>query len=65
MKVVEPFSRLESQTLVLARLHATSDLLRRAVRIQQLAKRLPGQEPLRAAHIIAELGIPLIYEHVN
>ncbi|XP_073988734.1 conserved oligomeric Golgi complex subunit 5 four way stop isoform X2 [Rhodnius prolixus] len=56
LKVVEPFTRLESQTLVLTRLHATTDLLRRVARIQQLVKRLPGLEPLRAAHIISELG---------
>lgn len=56
MKVVEPFNRIETQTLVLSRLHATSDLLRRAARIQQLVKRLPGMEPLRAAHVISELG---------
>uniref|UniRef100_A0A224X7W7 Conserved oligomeric Golgi complex subunit 5 n=1 Tax=Panstrongylus lignarius TaxID=156445 RepID=A0A224X7W7_9HEMI len=56
LKVVEPFTRLESQTQVLTRLHATTDLLRRVARIQQLVKRLPGLEPLRAAHIISELG---------
>lgn len=56
MKVVEPFNRIESQTTVLSRLHATSDLLRRAARIQQLVKRLPGLDPLRTAHIISELG---------
>ncbi|KAK9509874.1 hypothetical protein O3M35_004771 [Rhynocoris fuscipes] len=56
IKVVEPFTRLESQTQVLARLHTTTDLLRRVARIQQLVKKLPGLEPLRAAHIISELG---------
>ena len=57
MKVVEPFNRIESQTLVLSRLHATSDLLRRSARIQQLVKRLHGLDPLRAAHIISELSM--------
>ncbi|KAF6215258.1 hypothetical protein GE061_010010 [Apolygus lucorum] len=56
MKVVDPFNRLETQTKVLARLHSTTDLLRRTARIQQLAKRLPGAEPLKAAHILSELG---------
>lgn len=61
MKVVEPFNRIESQTTVLSRLHATSDLLRRAARIQQLVKRLPGLDPLRTAHIISELGMKTLY----
>ncbi|RZF41018.1 hypothetical protein LSTR_LSTR002650 [Laodelphax striatellus] len=54
-KVIEPFNKLETQTVMLARLHATSDLLRRTARIQQLAKRLPTLEPVRASATISEL----------
>uniref|UniRef100_A0A1B6CBT0 Conserved oligomeric Golgi complex subunit 5 n=1 Tax=Clastoptera arizonana TaxID=38151 RepID=A0A1B6CBT0_9HEMI len=35
-KIVDPFSKLQTQTIMLSRLHATSDLLRRTARIQQL-----------------------------
>lgn len=56
VKVVEPFTKLETQTIMLSRLHATSDLLRRTARIQQLTKRLPNTDPLRAATLINELG---------
>ncbi|BES89234.1 C5HC2 zinc finger [Nesidiocoris tenuis] len=55
MKIVDPFNRLETQTKVLSRLHTTTDLLRRTARIQQLAKRLPGADPLKAAQILSEL----------
>lgn len=42
-KIVEPFNRIETQTLVLARLHETSDLLRRVTRMQHLSRRLQSQ----------------------
>ncbi|XP_054282673.1 conserved oligomeric Golgi complex subunit 5 [Macrosteles quadrilineatus] len=54
-KVVEPFNKLETQTVMLARLHATSDLLRRTARIHQLTKRLSNSDVVRAAAIINEL----------
>ncbi|KAG8336186.1 Conserved oligomeric Golgi complex subunit [Homalodisca vitripennis] len=54
-KVVEPFNKLETQTVMLSRLHATSDLLRRTSRIQQLTKRLANSDAVRAATIINEL----------
>ncbi|XP_075214517.1 conserved oligomeric Golgi complex subunit 5 four way stop isoform X2 [Lycorma delicatula] len=54
-KVVEPFNKLETQTMMLARLHATSDLLRRTSRIQQLTKRLPNTEAMKASVLISEL----------
>ncbi|XP_063217886.1 conserved oligomeric Golgi complex subunit 5 [Bacillus rossius redtenbacheri] len=41
-RVVEPFGRIEQQTLVLSRLHATSELLRRVAGTQRLARRLRG-----------------------
>lgn len=39
-KIVEPFDKIAMQTLMLSRLHATSDLLRRVARIQHVCKRL-------------------------
>ena len=42
-KIVDPFNRIETQTIVLARLHETSDLLRRVARMQHLSKRLYSQ----------------------
>ncbi|XP_072761545.1 conserved oligomeric Golgi complex subunit 5 [Anoplolepis gracilipes] len=42
-KIVDPFNRIEMQTIVLARLHETSDLLRRVARMQHLSKRLNSQ----------------------
>ncbi|XP_011308530.1 conserved oligomeric Golgi complex subunit 5 isoform X2 [Fopius arisanus] len=35
-KIVEPFNRIEAQTLILTRLHETTDLLRRVGRVQHL-----------------------------
>ncbi|XP_024082120.1 conserved oligomeric Golgi complex subunit 5 isoform X2 [Cimex lectularius] len=55
MKIIEPHQRLEMQSVVLSRLHETTDLLRRASRVQHLAKKLPDLDPARAAHIISEL----------
>ncbi|XP_024872305.1 conserved oligomeric Golgi complex subunit 5 isoform X2 [Temnothorax curvispinosus] len=42
-KIIDPFNRIEMQTIVLARLHETSDLLRRVSRMQHLSKRLNSQ----------------------
>ncbi|XP_014477103.1 PREDICTED: conserved oligomeric Golgi complex subunit 5 [Dinoponera quadriceps] len=42
-KIIDPFNRVEMQTIVLARLHETSDLLRRVARMQHLSKRLNSQ----------------------
>ncbi|KOX69822.1 Conserved oligomeric Golgi complex subunit 5 [Melipona quadrifasciata] len=42
-KIIDPFNRIETQTIVLARLHETSDLLRRVARMQHLSKRLCSQ----------------------
>ncbi|XP_066994228.1 conserved oligomeric Golgi complex subunit 5 [Anabrus simplex] len=39
-KIIEPFNKVEMQTMMLSNLHATSDLLRRVTRIQHLSKRL-------------------------
>lgn len=63
-KIIDPFNRLESQTLVLARLHETSDLLRRVSRLQYLSNRLrsqmggdlQGPDFIRAASSIHEFG---------
>uniref|UniRef100_A0A8D8PPN2 Conserved oligomeric Golgi complex subunit 5 n=1 Tax=Cacopsylla melanoneura TaxID=428564 RepID=A0A8D8PPN2_9HEMI len=55
-KVVEPFSRIELQTLMLGRLHTTSDVLRRVARLQQLAARLSDLDSIQAATVLAELG---------
>lgn len=35
-KIVEPFNRIEAQTIILQRLHETSDLVRRVGRVQHL-----------------------------
>jgi len=53
------------QTIVLARLHETSDLLRRVARMQHLSKRLnsqmnsinQGPDIVKAANSLHELGI--------
>jgi len=53
------------QTIVLARLHETSDLLRRVSRMQHLSKRLnaqmssitQGPDIVKAANSLHELGI--------
>nr|XP_012235573.1 PREDICTED: conserved oligomeric Golgi complex subunit 5 [Linepithema humile] len=42
-KIIDPFNRIEMQTIVLSRLHETSDLLRRVARMQHLSKRLNSQ----------------------
>ncbi|KAI5742805.1 hypothetical protein M8J77_011489 [Diaphorina citri] len=55
-KVVEPFSRIELQTLILGRLHTTSDVLRRVARLQQLAARLSDLDSIQAASVLAELN---------
>jgi conserved oligomeric Golgi complex subunit 5 len=65
-KIVEPYNKIHSQTRMLNNLHATSDLLRRGVRISQLIKRLQThmkggpQELTKAARVLCELGIILI-----
>ncbi|PSN54614.1 Conserved oligomeric Golgi complex subunit 5 [Blattella germanica] len=42
-KIIEPFNKIEMQTIMLSRLHATSDLLRRVARIQHLSRRIGAQ----------------------
>ncbi|KAJ9578646.1 hypothetical protein L9F63_005136 [Diploptera punctata] len=42
-KIIEPFNKIELQTVMLSRLHATSDLLRRVARIQHLSRRIGAQ----------------------
>lgn len=67
-KIVDPFNRIEMQTIVLARLHETSDLLRRVARMQHLSKRLnsqmnsitQGPDIVKAANSLHELGTFLI-----
>lgn len=57
------------QTIVLARLHETSDLLRRVARMQHLSKRLnsqmnsitQGPDIVKAANSLHELGTLLLY----
>ncbi|XP_033212556.1 conserved oligomeric Golgi complex subunit 5 [Belonocnema kinseyi] len=64
-KVVEPFNRIETQTLMLARLHETSDLLRKIARMQHLSKRLNSQmsssnngpDVVKAANCLHELEL--------
>lgn len=66
-KIIDPFNRIETQTVVLARLHETSDLLRRVARMQHLSKRLcsqmtnnmQGPDIIKAANSLHELGINL------
>lgn len=54
---MEPFHRMESHTLVLSRLHETSDLLRRIARLQQLSKKLQTcQDQVKAAALLNEIG---------
>lgn len=67
-KIVDPFNRIETQTVVLARLHETSDLLRRVARMQHLSKRLysqmtnnvQGPDIIKAANSLHELGILIL-----
>ncbi|KAK1128309.1 hypothetical protein K0M31_002778 [Melipona bicolor] len=62
-KIIDPFNRIETQTIVLARLHETSDLLRRVARMQHLSKRLcsqmtnnmQGPDIIKAANSLHEL----------
>lgn len=55
-RIMEPFHRMESHTLVLSRLHETSDLLRRIARLQQLSKRLQScQDQVKAAGLLNEI----------
>ncbi|XP_037078671.1 conserved oligomeric Golgi complex subunit 5-like, partial [Pollicipes pollicipes] len=42
-RVEEPFLKIESQSLMLSRLHAACDMLRRLIRLQYLSKRLQAQ----------------------
>ncbi|CAH0393234.1 unnamed protein product [Bemisia tabaci] len=55
LKIVEPFNKIKTQTVMLSRLHDTSDLLRRIAQIQQLTKKLPGQELVKSASFINEI----------
>lgn len=55
-RIMEPFHRMESHTLVLSRLHETSDLLRRIARLQQLSKKLQScQDHVKAASLLNEI----------
>ncbi|KAG7197156.1 hypothetical protein KM043_007239 [Ampulex compressa] len=62
-KIIDPFNRIETQTIVLGRLHETSDLLRRVARMQHLSKRLysqmtstvQGPDIIKAANSLHEL----------
>ncbi|XP_011631071.1 conserved oligomeric Golgi complex subunit 5 isoform X2 [Pogonomyrmex barbatus] len=62
-KIIDPFNRIEMQTIVLSRLHETSDLLRRVARMQHLSKRLnsqmtsitQGPDIIKAANSLHEL----------
>ncbi|KAK3920424.1 Conserved oligomeric Golgi complex subunit 5 [Frankliniella fusca] len=55
-RIMEPFLRMESHTLVLSRLHETSDLLRRIARLQQLSKKLQNcQDHVKAAALLNEI----------
>ncbi|KAE8750096.1 hypothetical protein FOCC_FOCC003220 [Frankliniella occidentalis] len=55
-RIMEPFSRMESHTLVLSRLHETSDLLRRIARLQQLSKKLQNcPDHVKAAALLNEI----------
>ncbi|KAL0128369.1 hypothetical protein PUN28_003572 [Cardiocondyla obscurior] len=62
-KIIDPFNRIEMQTIVLSRLHETSDLLRRVSRMQHLSKRLnsqmssitQGPDIIKAANSLHEL----------
>lgn len=62
-KIVEPFNKIELQTVMLSRLHATSDLLRRVARIQHLSCRLGAQmqgsnpDIIKAAQSLSELSM--------
>lgn len=63
-KIIEPFNRIETQAIVLSRLHETSDLLRRVARMQHLSKRLSSQmtnviqgpDIIKVANNLHELG---------
>lgn len=63
-KIIEPFNRIETQAIVLSRLHETSDLLRRVARMQHLSKRLgsqmtnviQGPDIIKVANNLHELG---------
>lgn len=55
-RIMEPFHRMESHTMVLSRLHETSDLLRRIARLQQLSKKLQNcQDHVKAAALLNEI----------
>jgi hypothetical protein len=62
-KIVDPFNKIELQTVMLSRLHATSDLLRRVARIQHLSRRLGAQmqgsnpDITKAAQSLSELSM--------
>lgn len=65
-RVMEPFHRMESHTLVLSRLHETSDMLRRIARLQQLSKKLQGcQDQVKAAALLNEIGRFPVAHHLS
>ncbi|CAK9805208.1 Conserved oligomeric Golgi complex subunit 5 [Anthophora plagiata] len=72
-KIIDPFNRIETQTIVLARLHETSDLLRRVARMQHLSKRLysqmtnnvQGPDIIKAANSLHELEQLMIDTDLN
>ena len=61
-RVVEPYKSLEKNTLVLGRLQATCELLRRVIRYLTLSKKLQDQlsngprDITKAANSLSELG---------
>lgn len=59
---MEPFHRMESHTVVLSRLHETSDLLRRIARLQQLSRKIQScQDHVKAAALLNEIGTVQFY----
>lgn len=55
-KIVEPYNEIQTQCLILTRLHETSNILRCIMQIQQLAKNVAKHDMLKASAMIKEVG---------
>ena len=70
-RIVEPFEKLQHETLVLARQQSTCELLRRVIRCLAVTKKLKVQlsncprELTKAATSISELGTHSIVQSIK
>lgn len=55
-KIADPYNEIQTQCLILTRLHETSNLLSCIIQVQKLAKNVTKQDMLVASTMIKEVG---------